>query len=448
MAKKTSIFECQHCGYTSAKYLGKCPSCGSWDSLVELKKDQVDFLKSSKRASSSPKSAVPITEVEETQIERFLSGEEEFDLVLGGGVVPGSLVLIGGSPGVGKSTLLLKVAGEIAKGQKKVLYVSGEESDSQIKERAMRLGSLSENLLLLTEINLENVIDEIDKEEYSTIIIDSIQTLYSEKITSAPGTVTQVREITFELMRIAKDRKIAIFIIGHITKEGSIAGPRVLEHMVDTVLYFEGDSAKELRILRGFKNRFGPTSEIGIFQMKESGLVSAKSALSSFVGLKKPKEGAAITVVLEGTRAILIEVQALVSASGYGYPKRSATGFEQNRLNMLIALLEKKLDLPLNEYDIFINIAGGIKINETSADLAVIAAILSSFRNRPLSHETLFIGEVSLVGDVRDIYGLEQKIKEAENHGLNKVILPKKPNFKSKMKFFEVDEVSKILEWM
>ncbi|MFP4332105.1 MAG: DNA repair protein RadA [Campylobacterales bacterium] len=448
MAKKTTIFECQHCGYTSTKYLGKCPNCGGWDSLVELKKDQIDFLKSSNKSSTTPKGAISITEVKDTQIERFPSGEDEFDLVLGGGIVPGSLVLVGGSPGVGKSTLLLKVASKISNENQKVLYVSGEESDSQIKERAKRLGSLNSNLMLLTEINLENVIDEIDKDNYKTIIIDSIQTLYSDKISSAPGTVSQVREITFDLMRIAKDRNIAIFIIGHITKEGSIAGPRVLEHMVDTVLYFEGDSAKELRILRGFKNRFGPTSEIGIFQMNQSGLVSAKSMLSSFIGIKKPKEGAAITVVLEGTRAILIEVQALVSQSGYGYPKRSATGFEQNRLNMLVALLEKKLDLPLNEYDIFINIAGGIKINETSADLAIIAAILSSFRRRPLSHETLFIGEVSLVGDVREVYGLEQKIKEAEGHGLNKVILPKKPKFKTKMKFFEVDEVSKILEWM
>jgi len=448
-AKNSSLFECQHCGYTSSKYLGKCPNCGAWESLIELKKEQAKFLKdSAKSIHPSQKSPKPITEIVEESVERFSTYESEFDLVLGGGVVPGSLVLIGGSPGVGKSTLLLKVASKIAQNYGEVLYVSGEESESQIKLRAKRLGSLSPKLYLLTEIVLESVKASIVQNRYKAVIIDSIQTLYSENISSAPGTVTQVREITFELMRLAKELRIAIFIIGHITKEGSIAGPRVLEHMVDTVLYFEGDSGNELRILRGFKNRFGPTSEIGIFRMNEGGLESAKSILNSFLGEKKPKEGAAITVLLEGTRAILIEVQALVSQSGYGYPKRSATGFELNRLNMLIALLEKKLDLPLNEYDIFINIAGGIKISETSADLAVIAAILSSFKNRPLSHESVFIGEVSLVGDVREVYGIEQRLKEAEAHGLSRAVIPKKPSFKTLIKCYSVDEVSKIIEWM
>lgn len=446
VSKNSTLFECQHCGYTNSKYMGKCPNCGSWESLIELKKEQIETLKQT--TAQNGKTPKQITKIEEESIERFSSCESEFDLVLGGGVVPGSMVLIGGSPGVGKSTLLLKVASKIAQNYGDVLYVSGEESESQIKLRAKRLGALSDRLYLLTEIVLENIKSTILQNSYKTVIIDSIQTLYSQNITSAPGTVTQVREITFELMRLAKELKVAVFIIGHITKEGSIAGPRVLEHMVDTVLYFEGDSGRELRILRGFKNRFGPTSEIGIFLMNEAGLESAKGILSSFIGEKKPKEGAAITVSLEGSRAILIEVQALVTQTGYGYPKRSATGFELNRLNMLVALLEKKLDLPLNEYDIFINIAGGIKISETSADLAIIAAILSSYKNRPISHETLFVGEVSLVGDVREIYGIEQRLKEAEAHGLTKAILPKIPSFKTKLKCYAVDEVSKIIEWM
>lgn len=445
-SKNSTLFECQHCGYTSSKYLGKCPNCGSWDSLIELKKEQIEILKqTTTQVGKTPKQ---ITEIKEESIERFSSYESEFDLVLGGGIVPGSLVLIGGSPGVGKSTLLLKVASRVAQKCGEVLYISGEESESQIKLRAKRLGALSNRLYLLTEIVLENIKNIILQNSYKMVVIDSIQTLYSQNITSAPGTVTQVREITFELMRLAKELKIAIFIIGHITKEGSIAGPRVLEHMVDTVLYFEGDSGREIRILRGFKNRFGPTSEIGIFLMNETGLESAKGILNSFIGDKKPKEGAAITVSLEGSRAILMEVQALVTQTGYGYPKRSATGFELNRLNMLIALLEKKLDLPLNEYDIFINIAGGVKITETSADLAIIAAILSSFKNRPISHETLFVGEVSLIGDVREVYGIEQRLKEAEAHGLTKAILPKIPSFKTKLKCYPVDEVSKIIEWM
>jgi len=433
MAKKKTIYECIECGYKSAKWMGKCPACGAWDSFIEVKEE--------KNAKSSTKSTkvLKFDEIEKEEIERFSSLDSELDLVLGGGIVPGSLVLIGGSPGVGKSTLMLKLAGNL---NKKVLYVAGEESPGQIKIRADRLGINNKNLYLMPEIVVENILEEI-KKGYDLVIIDSIQTIYSENITSAPGSVSQVREATFELMRIAKTTKTPVFIIGHITKEGSIAGPRVLEHMVDTVLYFEGDASKELRILRAFKNRFGSTSEIGIFEMTKQGLVSAKN--KSFFS-KKPLPGSAITVILEGTRPIVLEVQALVSES-YSVPKRSATGFDLARLNMILALLEKKLNIPLNQYDVFVNVTGGIKINETAADLAVIAAIISSFRNRPISKESVFIGEVSLVGDIREVPGLDLRVKEAANLGFKKAIVPTKP-LEESIKCYEVKEVEKLIEWM
>ena len=368
---------------------------------------------------------------------------------MGGGIVPGSLVLIGGSPGVGKSTLLLKMGGHLAHHGKKVLYVSGEESGSQIKMRATRLAADSQQLFLYNEIRLEKILAEMEYCRYDVAIIDSIQTLYSEEISSAAGSVSQVREITFSLMRFAKEQGIAIFIIGHITKEGSIAGPRVLEHMVDTVLYFEGDASRELRILRGFKNRFGSTSEIGIFEMTQEGLQSATNIAAKFFSSQKKQPGSAITVVMEGSRPLIIEVQALVSESYSGNPRRSATGFDANRLTMLLALLERKLDLPLGRYDVYINIVGVIKISETSADLAIIAAILSSYKNRAIARETTFIGEVSLIGDIRDVYALETRLKEAKSHGFTKAIIPQKPSSLIEgLKLFVADEVSKVIEWM
>lgn len=446
--KKKSMFECQHCGLTSPKWMGKCTNCGSWDSMVELSEQQQEIIKltSSSPGGGSAK-AQRISEVNEESVERFTSNDIELDLVLGGGVVPGSLTLIGGSPGVGKSTLLLKVGANVASTGKNVLYVTGEESEGQVKLRANRLDAIEESLYLISEIRLEQVLLEIEQRDYEFIIIDSIQTLYSENITSAPGSVTQVRQITFELMRIAKERQIAIFIIGHITKEGSIAGPRVLEHMVDTVLYFEGDSSQELRILRGFKNRFGPTSEIGVFEMRGEGLISAKDISSRFFNRNKAQPGSALTVAMEGSRPIILEVQALVSDTHAPNPKRQATGFDNNRLNMLLALLERKLEIPLNSYDVFINIAGGIKINETSADLAILAAIISSFRNRVISKETVFIGEVSLVGDVREVFQLDSRLKEAQLQKISKALVAKKPLDNHGMKCYEVDEVSKLIEW-
>ena len=449
MAKKKTLFECQACGFQSPRWLGKCTGCNQWDTMVELTTEQIKFVEETKKNSSTSKTqkAISITKIQQENIQRFSSGSKELDLVLGGGIVSGSLTLIGGSPGIGKSTLLLKIAGNLAKNNLAVLYVSGEESAGQIKLRADRLNANEKELYLLPEINLQTILQEIKSKKYGFIIIDSIQTLYSEETPSAPGSVTQVRTITFELMRVAKSLDIPIFIIGHITKDGSIAGPRVLEHMVDTVLYFEGDPNSELRLLRGFKNRFGSTNEVGIFEMSKNGLLDAKTMAGRFFNKDKLASGSALTVIMEGSRPIIIEIQALVSES-YGHPKRSSTGFDNNRLNMLLALLEKKLDLPLGTYDVYVNISGGIKINEPSADLAIIASILSSYRDRELSSETLFLGEVSLTGEIREIPALGQRLKEMETQGFKKAIVPTKPLEKSSIKCFVANEVSKVVEWM
>lgn len=440
--KKAQIFECQHCGHQSPKWLGKCANCGAWESFLELRETQVLALE-------TPISQVMrITEVQREDFVRFSSGESELDIVLGGGIVLGGMYLVGGSPGVGKSTLLLKIASNLAKSGKEILYVSGEESASQIQLRAERLDALDANLYLLNAIKLQEILAAIKQQNFSLVVIDSIQTLYSEEISSSPGSVAQVREVTFELMRLAKECGICVFIIGHITKEGAIAGPRILEHMVDCVLYFEGDSSRELRFLRGFKNRFGNTSEIGIFEMQSKGLVGAKEASKIFFAHKTSSPGSALSVVMEGSRALVLEVQALVSDCAYGAPKRACTGFDQNRLNMILALLERKLEIPLNRYDVFVNITGGIKIVETAADLAVVAAILSSFRNRALANTSVFIGEVSLVGDIRDVSNTEQRLKEAISLGITHAILPKTPKQNLAIKCYAVQEVTKIIDWM
>ena len=450
MAKSKKLFECQACGFKSPKWMGRCTNCGEWDTFLELSEEQKKILAvTSSVPGNGGGKAVPITEITTDQVVRIPTGEEEFDTVLGGGMVPGSLVLIGGSPGVGKSTLLLKISANLSMARKTVLYVSAEESAGQIKLRAERLGAQSPELFLLSEIRLETIRAEFHSRKYDAVVIDSIQTIYSDEITSAPGSVSQVREVTFDLMRLAKESGTTFFIIGHITKEGSIAGPRVLEHMVDTVLYFEGDASKEIRILRGFKNRFGTTSEIGIFEMGKAGLVSASDIASKFFSTMIKSPGSAKSIIMEGTRPLIIEVQALVSQSGYPNPKRSATGFDSNRLTMILALLEKKLDLPFNQYDVFINITGGIKITETATDLAIVAAILSSFRNRPIDNQTVFIGEVSLIGDIRESYQIEPRLREAQTHGFKKAVVAKKPqNTLAGIKCYEVDEVVKLLEWM
>lgn len=448
MAKTKIFYECQHCGLTSPRWMGKCTNCGAWESMLEVKeKPEPKIARGVVDSGNRASVAIAIDQVKEDSFLRYSTNESELDRVLGGGLVAGSLVLVGGSPGVGKSTLLLKIASNLAKIKKRVLYVSAEESAGQIRLRAERIGALSSDLMLLNEINLETIKGEI-LSGYEAVVIDSIQTLYSSELTAAPGSVSQVREITFELMRIAKERQIAIFIIGHITKEGSIAGPRVLEHMVDTVLYFEGDASDELRVLRAFKNRFGSTSEVGIFEMGREGLKSAANVGGRFFTRRENKSGSAATVVMEGTRPLVLEVQALVSEA-YGNPRRSSTGFDSSRLTMLLALLEKKLELPFNQYDVFINLAGGIRVNETAADLAVVAAIISSFRNRPIGEKTVFIGEVSLIGDIREVGNLEARISEAVNQGFEKAVIPKKPvNAPKDIKCFIAEEVVKLLDWM
>ncbi|MCV3387552.1 DNA repair protein RadA [Campylobacter sp. IFREMER_LSEM_CL2256] len=446
MAKKHILFECQACGNQQSKWLGKCPECGSWDSFIELKQEQIKVLKELNSLSNTPSSAVCINDVVAENFTRISTDDNELDLVLGGGLVVGSLVLIGGSPGVGKSTLLLKIASNLAKSGKKVLYVSGEESKSQIKLRADRLNANCENLFLLTELCLEDILSELSKKDYEILIIDSIQTLYSNKITSAAGSITQVREITFELMRYSKANNISTFIIGHITKDGAIAGPRILEHMVDVVLYFEGDANKEIRILRGFKNRFGNISEVGIFEMTSKGLISAKDIANRFFTRGKAVSGSALSVVMEGSRALVLEIQALVCESVY--PKRSATGYEKNRLDMLIALLERKLEIPLGYYDVFINVSGGVKISETAADLAVVAAIISSFKNRPLSKDSVFVGELSLNGEIKEVFSLDVRLKEAKMQKFKNAIVPVKPMEELGLKCFVAKELREVLEWM
>ncbi|WP_122873862.1 DNA repair protein RadA [Campylobacter showae] len=446
MAKTKTIFECQACGNQQSKWVGKCPQCGAWDSFLELNAQQIETLKEISKSTAKPSLAKQISEVEIEKITRISTQNSELDLVLGGGVVEGSLVLIGGSPGIGKSTLLLKIASNFAAQGKKTLYVSGEESASQIKMRAQRLDAVKEGLFLLTEILLENILAEVRKNEYKILVIDSIQTLYSEKIASAPGSVSQVREITFELMRLAKNENICVFIIGHITKDGSIAGPRILEHMVDVVLYFEGDSSRELRMLRGFKNRFGSTSEVGIFEMSQNGLISANDVAGKFFTRGKATSGSAITITMEGSRALSVEIQALVCESAY--PKRSSTGFDKNRLDMLLALLERKLEIPLGHYDVFINVSGGVKIGETAADLAVVAAIISSFKNRPISKESVFMGELSLNGEIREIFNLDQRLKEAKTQKFKNAIVPSKPLDAQGLKCFVAGDITQVLEWM
>jgi len=446
MAKIKTVFECQACGNQQSKWVGKCPQCGAWDSFLELNAQQIETLKEISKSSTKPSLAKQISEVEIEKVTRISTQNSELDLVLGGGVVEGSLVLIGGSPGIGKSTLLLKIASNFAAQGKKTLYVSGEESASQIKMRAQRLDAVKDGLFLLTEILLENILAEVRKNEYKILVIDSIQTLYSEKIASAPGSVSQVREITFELMRLAKNENICVFIIGHITKDGSIAGPRILEHMVDVVLYFEGDSSRELRMLRGFKNRFGSTSEVGIFEMSQNGLISANDVAGKFFTRGKATSGSAITITMEGSRALSVEIQALVCESAY--PKRSSTGFDKNRLDMLLALLERKLEIPLGHYDVFINVSGGVKIGETAADLAVVAAIISSFKNRPISKESVFMGELSLNGEIREIFNLDQRLKEAKTQKFKNAIVPSKPLDAQGLKCFVAGDITQVLEWM
>ena len=399
MAKgKKSVFFCQNCGHEEKKWLGQCPMCKEWNTFVEETiSDGVSFSKTVSRAE-----VVTLSSVKTDSEERTKTGIEELDRVLGGGIVPGSLILVGGDPGIGKSTLLLQVCQKLSQEKHQVLYISGEESLKQIKLRAMRMGEFTDELSLLCETSLNTIRGVIERRKPEIVIIDSIQTMYSEDVTSAPGSVSQVRESTNVLMQLAKGLNISIFIVGHVTKEGTVAGPRVLEHMVDTVLYFEGDRHASYRILRGVKNRFGSTNEIGVFEMRQSGLQEVKNP-SEFMLNGKP-EGASGSVVacsMEGTRPILLEIQALVCQSGFGMPRRTAAGTDYNRVNLLMAVLEKRIGLPLFNYDAYVNIAGGIKMNEPAIDLGIILAIVSSYKNKPIGDKVIAFGEVGLSGEVR-----------------------------------------------
>lgn len=423
MAKaKKSVYFCQNCGHEESKWLGQCPMCKEWNTFAE---EKVVSIKGQKSSGGKQVQAVTLSSVTTDEDERMKTELVELDRVLGGGIVPGSLVLVGGDPGIGKSTLLLQVCQKLSAMNKKVLYISGEESLKQIKLRANRMGEFSENLYLLCETSLNLIQTAIEREKPDVVVIDSIQTMYNEEIGSAPGSVSQVRESTNVFMQLAKGMNIAIFIVGHVTKEGTVAGPRVLEHMVDTVLYFEGDRHASYRILRGVKNRFGSTNEIGVFEMRKEGLVEVENP-SEFMLSGKPENasGSVVACAMEGTRPMLMEIQALVCKSNFGMPRRTAAGIDYNRVNLLMAVLEKRVGLPLSGYDAYVNIAGGIRMNEPAVDLGIIMAVASSYKNRPVSEDTIVFGEVGLSGEVRAVTMPEQRVAEAKKLGFKVCVVP------------------------
>ena len=424
MAKSKTIFVCNECGYESAKWLGKCPACNAWNSFYEeklVKEKDGSFISDKKTKSSKP---TTLNSIEGKEAARTSTGVGELDRVLGGGLVKGSLVLLGGEPGIGKSTLILQICDKM-QGEGKVLYVSGEESAEQIKIRADRLDIKNDKILFLGETDIDLIADAIKETNPKLVIIDSIQTMYSDEITSAAGTVSQVREITARIMKICKQEAITTIIIGHVTKEGNIAGPRVLEHMVDTVLYLEGERYFAYRILRGVKNRFGSTNEIGMFEMQDIGMCEINNPSSILLSEKNENVAGSIVVAsIEGTRPILVELQALTSTSVFGMPRRTANGIDYNRLTLLIAVLEKRASLPLGNQDVYLNIVGGIKINEPALDLGIILAASSSFKNIPIPNDTIAIGEVGLTGEVRSVNQMEKRLKEAEKLGFKKCIIP------------------------
>lgn len=425
MAKaKKSVFFCQNCGHEESKWLGQCPMCREWNTFVEEKAAPVK-ARSAGTGPGGGADIVALSSVQTEKEERTMTGIGELDRVLGGGIVPGSLVLVGGDPGIGKSTLLLQVCRELAAMGKKVLYISGEESLRQIKMRANRMGEFAESIYLLCETNLDSIRGIIEKQKPDMVVIDSIQTMYDETVASAPGSVSQVRESTNVFMQLAKGLGISIFIVGHVTKEGTVAGPRVLEHMVDTVLYFEGDRHASYRILRAVKNRFGSTNEIGVFEMRQRGLEEVKNP-SEFMLDGRPENapGSVVVCAIEGTRPMLMEIQALVCKTSFGMPRRTAAGADYNRVNLLMAVLEKRLGLPLSNYDAYVNIAGGIRMSEPASDLGIIIAIASSYKNRPVPGDTIAFGEVGLSGEVRAVSMPEQRVAEAKKLGFKTCIMP------------------------
>ena len=421
--KEKKVFFCKECGYESAKWMGQCPGCRQWNTFAEEK------ITVSKRGSSAPQGekpeAVSITEVTSAKENRLFTAIGELDRVLGGGIVRGSLVLVGGDPGIGKSTLLLEMCKNLALDDVKVLYVSGEESLSQIKMRGVRLGAYDERILLLSDGDLSNAEHAIEKTGADVVVIDSIQTMFAPELDNVPGSVTQVREVTGRLMQLAKRLDVAIFIVGHVTKEGTVAGPRTLEHMVDCVLYFEGDESSGFRMLRAVKNRFGSTNEIGVFSMTETGLTEVTNPSRMFLsGRPVEAPGSVVISSMEGTRAVLVELQALVADSNFNMPRRTSVGLDYNRVNLLMAVLEKRGGIVLSGCDCYVNIAGGLKVNDPASDLGIILAICSSFRNRPVGDDTVIIGEVGLAGEIRGVQNIQARVKEADKLGYKRIILP------------------------
>lgn len=422
MAKNKIVFVCSSCGYESPKWLGKCPACNEWNTFYEEK--VISSSKSSTGKSKEIAKPIKLNKIEGKTDLKISTGFNELDRVLGGGLVNGSLILLGGEPGIGKSTLILQICDKI-KTDGKILYISGEESGEQIKLRADRLGVKKDNLLFLSETNIENIESNILSINPKLVIIDSIQTMFSEEITSAPGSVSQVREITARIMRTCKENSITTILIGHVTKDGNIAGPRVLEHMVDTVLYLEGERYFSYRMLRGVKNRFGSTNEIGMFEMQNEGLVEITDPSKVLISDSgENPAGSVIIATIEGTRPLLVEFQALTTPTVYGLPRRTANGIDYNRLAVLIAVLEKKVGINLGNQDVYLNVVSGLKINEPAIDLGIIAATVSSFKNIPIDKKTVVLGEVGLTGEIRSVNLIEKRIKEAEKLGFKKCIIP------------------------
>ncbi|MCX6161306.1 MAG: DNA repair protein RadA [Ignavibacteriae bacterium] len=449
LSKLKVNYVCSACGYSSPRWIGKCPSCEAWNTFTETVVESSKRREERKTTAKSHSAAANMKLISEVSNEdgknRFSTGIEELDRVLGGGIVTGSVILIGGDPGIGKSTLMLQIAGKVK--NKKFLYVSGEESASQIKMRADRLGFKLENFYILSETNLDTVASVIESGKPDIIIVDSVQTIYIPELESSPGTVSQLRESTAMLIRIAKSTGIPVFLVGHITKDGTIAGPKVIEHMVDVVLQFEGERTHFYRVLRGIKNRFGSTNEIGIFEMTEKGLQEVTNPSEVFLSQRNyGASGCVISSAIEGTRPILVEVQSLVTHSSYGIPQRTSMGFDYKRTNIIVAVLEKKLGINLNKYDIFLNIAGGVKIDEPAVDLAAAMCIYSSFRDIPVDSETVVIGEVGLAGEIRTISHIEKRVNEAEKLGFKKIVLPRNnlKNINHKKYKIEIIGVEKI----
>lgn len=444
--KNKSVFVCQQCGYESVKWLGKCPSCSSWNSFVEeQQKIELTSTQNSRQLTGFSSGTFALDDVAVKSFERIKTNIKEFDNMIGGGIVPGSLTLLGGAPGIGKSTLMLQISSALSKNGT-VLYISGEESLSQVKSRADRLKIDKGNIFLASETNLENIIQAINKTEPKFLVIDSIQTTYHPEFTSAPGSVGQVRECSAELLRIAKSKHLTVFLLGHVTKDGDLAGPRVLEHIVDTVLYFENEKQQVYRILRAHKNRFGPTSEIGIFEMKGDGLSEVQNPSLIFLGERSTNvAGNIISASMEGTRPLLLEIQSLVSRTNFGFPRRMVSGYDLNRVTIIIAVLEKRIGIPLDNQDVFINIAGGMKVKETAVDLAIACAIAAANSNIICSPKTIVFGEVGLAGEVRAIGQVQERLAEAQKLGFTKAIIPKSNmktlNYKGKMNIVGVDNV-------